>query len=53
MTARIFDLNSRLIQTMTFNSDETVAFGDALRAGVYMVEIREGEDVKVVKVVKF
>ena len=53
VTARIFDLNSRLIQTMTFNSDETVAFGDALRAGVYMVEIREGEEVKVVKVVKF
>ena len=53
VTARVFDDNGRLIKTMTFSSDETIAFGNELRAGVYIVEIREGKEVKNVKVIKF
>ena len=48
-----FPDNGRLIKTMTFSSDETIAFGNELRAGVYIVEIREGKEVKNVKVIKF
>ena len=51
--ARIVDLQGRLIKTLTFNSNETIAFGNELRAGVYMVEVREGDKVKTVRVVKY
>jgi hypothetical protein len=50
--ARILDLQGRLIKTLTFNSNETIAFGSDLKAGVYMVEVREGVKLKTVRVVK-
>jgi hypothetical protein len=51
--ARVIDIQGRLIKTLTFNSNETVAFGNELKAGVYMVEVREGDKVKTVRVVKY
>jgi hypothetical protein len=51
--ARIVDLQGRLIKTLTFNSNETIAFGNELKAGVYMVEVREGDKFKTVRMVKY
>jgi hypothetical protein len=51
--ARILDLQGRLIKTLKFKSNETIAFGNELKAGVYIVEVREGDKVKLVRVVKY
>ena len=51
--ARVIDIQGRLIKTLTFNSNETVAFGNELKAGVYMVEVRDGDKVKTVRVLKY
>jgi uncharacterized 2Fe-2S/4Fe-4S cluster protein (DUF4445 family) len=53
ISMRILDVQGRLIKTNSFNSDETIAFGNDLKSGVYMVEIREGNVVKTVRVVKY
>ena len=50
---RILDIQGRLIKTISFNSDETIAFGNDLKSGVYMVELREGNVIKTVRVVKY
>jgi hypothetical protein len=50
---RIIDIQGRVLKTLTFNSNETIAFGNELKAGVYMVEVREGDKVKTVRVVKY
>ncbi len=51
--ARILDVQGRLIKTMTFNSHETISFGNDLKAGIYLVEVSEGNIVKTIRVVKF
>jgi hypothetical protein len=53
ITMRILDVQGRLIKTNSFNSDETIAFGNDLKSGVYMVEVREGNVLKTVRVVKY
>jgi uncharacterized 2Fe-2S/4Fe-4S cluster protein (DUF4445 family) len=50
---RVLDIQGRLIKTISFNSDETIAFGNDLKSGVYIVELREGKVVKTVRVVKY
>jgi hypothetical protein len=50
---RVFDLNGRVFKTLAFNSSETVSFGNELKAGVYFVEVREGDDIKIIRVVKY
>jgi hypothetical protein len=53
ITMRVLDVQGRLIKTISFNSDETIAFGNDLKSGVYMVEVREGNVLKTVRVVKY
>ncbi len=48
----LFDISGRLISTLNAVNNQTLRFGDKLRPGVYMVEIRQGEQRKIVKVVK-
>jgi hypothetical protein len=50
---RVLDIQGRLIKAITFNSDETISFGNDLKSGVYMVELREGNVIKTVRVVKY
>jgi hypothetical protein len=51
--ARVFDAQGRLVNTFRFNSSETIAFGNELKAGVYLVELRDGKQTKTVRVVKY
>ena len=53
ITMLVLDVQGRLIKTISFNSDETIAFGNDLKSGVYMVEVREGNVLKTVRVVKY
>jgi uncharacterized protein (TIGR02145 family) len=51
--ARVFDAQGRLVNTFRFNSSETIAFGNELKGGVYLVELRDGKQIKTVRVVKY
>ena len=51
--ARVIDIQGRLIKTLTFNSNETIVFGNELKAGVYILEVCLGNKVKTVRVVKY
>jgi len=51
--ARIIDSQGRRIKTFTLNSNEIVSFGNELHPGVYLVEVIEGDNVKMIKVVKY
>lgn len=51
--ARFIDSQGRQIKTLTFNSNEIVSFGNELRSGLYLVEVIDGDDVKMLKVVKY
>jgi hypothetical protein len=53
ITMRVLDVQGRFIKTISFNSEETIAFGSDLKSGVYMIEVREGNVVKTVRVVKY
>jgi hypothetical protein len=53
VTARVLDVQGRLVNTFKFSSMETIAFGSELKPGVYMVEVREGKEVRTVRVVKY
>jgi hypothetical protein len=50
---RVFDVQGRVFKTFAFNSSETVSFGNELKAGVYFVEVREGDEMKTIRVVKY
>ena len=51
--ARVFDIQGRLVKSFTIRSDNAISFGDELKTGVYMVEVREGDKVKTLRVVKY
>jgi hypothetical protein len=53
VNARVFDAQGRLVKTFRFNSSETIAFGNEFKAGVYIIELREGKELKTVRVVKY
>jgi hypothetical protein len=49
----VYDAQGRLVNTFKFNSTETIVFGNELKAGVYLVELRQGNELKAVRVVKY
>ena len=51
--AKVFDVQGRLMKVLSFNSNETITFGSDLKSGVYIVEVREGDKVRTVRVVKY
>ena len=53
VNARVFDAQGRLVKTFRFNSSETIAFGNEFKAGVYIIELREGKELKTIRVVKY
>jgi hypothetical protein len=51
--ARLLDVQGRLIKTISINPNETITLGSDLKPGVYMVEVLNGEEKKVVRMVKY
>jgi len=51
--ANVRDAQGRLIKTLSFSSDETISFGNELKSGVYFIEVREGKEVRIERVVKY
>jgi hypothetical protein len=50
---RVLDLTGRFIKAVKVSSNTNVNIGSDLKAGAYMLEVRQGKEVKMVRVVKF
>jgi hypothetical protein len=50
---RMMDARGRILKTTTIKPSNTLRIGEELRPGVYMFEVRQGVNVKVVKAIKF
>ncbi len=52
VTIRVLDVNGKTVYTAKGMPEQTFHFGDALVCGVYLIEVRQGDDVKAVKAIK-
>jgi hypothetical protein len=50
---RVLDLTGRFIKSVKVSSNSNVNLGADLKAGAYMLEVRQGKEVKTVRVMKF
>jgi hypothetical protein len=50
---RVLDVTGRFIKSVKMSSNSNVNLGSDLKAGAYMLEVRQGKEVKMVRVVKF
>jgi hypothetical protein len=51
--ANLFDVNGKLISKLTaIKKSQSIRFGDNLRPGVYLVEVKQGEQRKTIQVIK-
>jgi hypothetical protein len=53
ITARLSDVQGRLMKTVRLNANETITLGSDFKSGVYMLEVIKGEERKMVRVVKY
>jgi hypothetical protein len=49
----VFDLMGRVVKTLLVNGKQTLTLGSEFKQGMYMIEVRQGKQVKELKVVKF
>ena len=52
-TVKVIDLQGRLIKSFECIANQPTAIGNELKPGVYMVEVRMGDEVKTVRAVRF
>jgi hypothetical protein len=52
LKVRVMDVQGRMIKSLIVLPHTTMNIGNDLKAGVYMLETRQGEEVKMVRVVK-
>ena len=50
---RVLDLQGRSIKSMSVTPNQTITLGAEFKAGVYMLEVRDGDAVKVTRIVKY
>jgi hypothetical protein len=53
INARILDVQGRFIKSIIVAPYQTATIGSELKAGVYMVEVKQGNEVMTVRVVKY
>jgi len=49
---RVMDISGRIIETKNVTADQTIRIGDNYRAGIYLAEVIQGNERKIVKLVK-
>ena len=52
ITIRIHDLEGKLLNTMKMAPGETIQFGSALKSGAYIVEVQQGDQRSIQRLVK-
>jgi archaellum component FlaG (FlaF/FlaG flagellin family) len=50
---KVIDIQGRMMKSFQANTNQVIAIGNELKPGVYMVEVRLGEEVKTIRAVKF
>jgi hypothetical protein len=50
---KVIDIQGRLMKSFECNANQVTALGNELKPGVYMVEVRMGNEVKTVRAVRF
>ncbi|MBC7534934.1 MAG: T9SS type A sorting domain-containing protein, partial [Ferruginibacter sp.] len=53
ITVRILDVQGRALKSYTVLPNQTSGIGSDLKTGAYMMEVRQGNEVKVTRVLKF
>ncbi|MBC7534577.1 MAG: T9SS type A sorting domain-containing protein, partial [Ferruginibacter sp.] len=53
INVRVLDGQGRLFKTFTLMPYQRIALGAELKAGAYLIEVRQGREVKTTKVIKF
>ena len=53
ITVRIMDLQGRSFKSITVQPYQTTTIGSDLKAGAYMMEVKQGNNVKTTKLIKF
>ncbi|MFT3909303.1 MAG: T9SS type A sorting domain-containing protein [Ferruginibacter sp.] len=53
INVRVFDVAGRFISEHTMYANETAKLGAALKTGTYIIEVRQGNNVKTTRVIKF
>jgi hypothetical protein len=53
ISVRVLDIQGRLFNQFTVMPYQTVNLGAQLKAGAYLVEVRQGKQVKTTRVLKF
>ncbi len=46
------DVNGKVVYTAQGRSNQSFTFGEAFMIGMYMVEVRQGNEVKILKAIK-
>jgi hypothetical protein len=46
------DISGRIIEVKNVTANQTIRIGDSYRAGMYFAELMQGEERKIVKLVK-
>jgi hypothetical protein len=49
---KVIDIQGRMIKSFQANTNQVISIGNELKAGVYLVEVRVGEEVKTIRAVK-
>ena len=48
----VFDISGKQVYSKTIKPGEELSFGDELEAGVYLVKVKQGDRLKVVRLIK-
>jgi hypothetical protein len=49
----VFDMSNKLVHSDTFSPEDVHKFGDKLEAGVYIVKVTQGHNIKTVRLVRY
>jgi uncharacterized delta-60 repeat protein len=53
INVRVFDIQGRLLKEIKTTASKILNIGSELKAGTYMIEVRQGKNLKTTKVIKF
>jgi hypothetical protein len=49
---RVIDINGKIVHTIKGITEQQYKFGSLLAPGLYMIEVRQGDEVKILKGIK-
>ncbi len=53
ISVKVLDFSGRYVKTLKLQPDQTVSLGSEFNPGTYFIQVKQGETVKVIRVLKF